>query len=125
MLDNGGAPELNYWYATLCSEGRSRVSRAHDAIWQHVKGRPPPYDLAGYAVADGLIFDDPAPGPEYSLPGQLAGAWIWSSQWAYFRFRAILTKSKLDIWDLDRGRAPAGVALPPIMPRGKIQFSTK
>jgi hypothetical protein len=105
-------------YAALSTSAKFAVSIAHDLIWQFVTQTNPPFYLTGYSVGDGFIFDDPMPRLEYV--GSLAGSWIWSSQIAYFRFRIIETKSKLDTWEYGPGPRPTGLVLVPMEPVGTL-----
>ena len=118
IVSNGGKADLQYWYSQLPPVSRQLVSRAHGVIFRHVQGKPPPYLLAGYETCDGLIHDDPEPNGEYV--GNLAGSWIWSCPQAHFRFRAVMSKRKLEIWAIGAESAPAGLILPTLQPIGVI-----
>jgi hypothetical protein len=118
IFNNAGPKDTIYQYSSLDDDARDAVSEAHDSIWNHVTRRRPPYALAGLLVGQGVIFDDPSPGHDYA--GSLDGTWIWSSPLAYFRFRIIFTKSKLDTWEYGPGSRPKGVNLNMIAPSGRL-----
>jgi hypothetical protein len=120
ILHNAGPNHTVEQYARLSKDARDSVSRAHDLIWQFTTRNSPPFGLTGFSVANGMVFDDPSPKADYA--GSIDGAWIWSCPIAYFRFRVIRTKSKLDTWEYGIGPRPVGVILSVIEPVGKLSF---
>jgi hypothetical protein len=118
IAHNAGPPYTQHQYARLSEEARKAVSRAHDLIWQFVTQGSPPFNLTGSLVGNGVVFDDPSPKMDYD--GSVDGAWIWSCPIAHFRFRIIISKSKLDTWEYGAGPCPKDLALVPPKPIGKL-----
>lgn len=119
IRQNAGPKETVYQFARLSIEERQCVDRAHRLIWNFVTQNPPPFNLTGLVADTGMIFEDPIPPTDYH--GSIDGAWIWSNRKAYFRFRIIVSKGKLDTWEYGRGPHPRDLSLSRIDPIGKLE----
>lgn len=98
---------LSLAYGDLPPQAGQLIKSAYAAIFRKLNRHPGPYTLTGQSTHGGVICIDPSPNPAFSMPR--FGPWIWSSSQAFFRFRVIESRKKLDMWDFGVGHGPVGL----------------